>query len=74
MVSGFRISQSQFGPLTAGVGVGVGDQVDLTGILEVLPFGFSIGIHCQFSDYRIQGWLGHTGGLGLTPVVVVGRR
>ncbi len=74
LVTGFRISRSQFGPVTAGIRVNINDQIGLTGLFDVLPFGISLGINYRLKGYIIRGWMEHRNGMGLTPMMEVEGR
>lgn len=71
LATGFRISQSQFGPVTAGIRVKPNDQMSLIWFFHALPFGMSIGINWNFNGYILNGWLEHRNGLGLSPMVEI---
>lgn len=73
MAAGFSLSQSHFGPLTGGIRVNLNDQATLTGLFEVLPFGVSLGVSFRINGFLFNGWLGHTNGLGVTPMVIFQR-
>ena len=73
LMAGFQISQLQFGPVTSGIRININDQVGLTGLFNVLPFGVSFGISWQLNGFRFNGWLEQRNGLGVTPMMQVGR-
>jgi hypothetical protein len=74
LTTGFQLSRSQFGPVTAGVRVNVSDGLGLIAFMDVLPFGLSIGITYQLNGYGIKGWLEHRNGMGLTPMVEISSK
>lgn len=73
LTAGIRMSRSRFGPVAAGIRVNVNDQIGLTGFFDVLPFGVSIGINWMLKGYMLKSWIGQRNGMGVTPMVEVGR-
>jgi hypothetical protein len=72
LAAGFQIGQSQFGPVTAGISLNINEQVGLTGLFNVLPFGVSIGVSWKVKGYFLKGFLENINGLGSTPTVHFG--
>ncbi|TSA36764.1 MAG: hypothetical protein D4R64_06925 [Porphyromonadaceae bacterium] len=71
LASGFQVSRAQFGPVTAGIRVNINDQIGLIGLFDVLPFGITLGVGWKLKGYRINGWIEHRNGIGLTPMVEI---
>jgi len=72
LTTGFRISRNQFGPVVSGIRVNWGDQIGLTGLLGVLPFGISLGITWRPEFLWFRGWFREVNGLGITPMIELG--
>jgi len=68
LVTGLLLGRAHAGPVMGGIRVKMNDQVWFTGVMEVLPFGISLGILWNFGGFKIDGWLEQHNGTGITPI------
>lgn len=74
LAAGFQISRSQFGPVTAGVRMNINDTVKITGLINALPLGISIGVNWNLKGYSFSGWMEQQNGRGITPMMKISNK
>lgn len=74
ITTGLEMGPGPLGPVIMGVSIPWNDRITLTGVIEALPFGFALGIHYRPGDTWYRGWFRQINGLGLNPMIEIGRK
>jgi hypothetical protein len=72
LLAAYRLKPHESGPVSLGIRMNFNKMISVTGVMDLLPFGVSLGLNYSLKGFRIRGCLDHRAGPGLSPVLEFG--